>query len=512
MSKNFFRVIMVCLFLFAVTLTSLLGWHKYRALAYHPIDFPYYFQFAVKIFDPRYTQHFTLNPEGANVFGIGGVDGGSNLQQGLHFELMKYVEGAVIKIASWPPVVLIFAPIFYYLPLLYLFVIYKDKTEKGRLIAALLGGLYVFWPAALQATAFDLRPWAFLTPLLLALLLAFFEERSDGEVLLFFNLLFLVREEVLCFNAIFLLYYLFKNFKRWKEKARIIGALVVSYVIWTGVIVAYYVVQNFPKFADLGLRFHKLAPLLGVLVLVGGGVLIALFYFYRKGKNIFLVTDIAFPIILVVPFVLKIAAGTYAYSFLWALIFDPRPGILVVPLIIVVVVLKDYFQKRLNYIGVGLALVNLCIVVLFLVSANSPWRIIASYQEKSIQSTKLWEWHDHLDRFQDRVITDLVAYQAFSDFEHVLNYERLPQFITHDRSLWIFPENSKFFRDILPNYQFIIVQSDHTSVVERLAHDNGISFQKIDGDRYFTIYRINLISEKFPLALFRLAGNQSAFN
>jgi hypothetical protein len=492
MTKKAFIIVSTILFVISVLFAFLLMFFKYKALGYGPIDFPYYFQFIVKVFDSRYTQHLTMHPEGANVFGIAGIDGAKSFHATLHFELMKYFSALSVRITDWPLMAFIFIPCLYYLPLVYIFLLFKNKTAAERIFAVLISVIYVLWPATAQAVGFDLRPWIFLTPILLLLLISVYENRPNWEIIVFFNLLFLVREEALFFNAIFLGCYILRNISQWREKSKLLIVLVSSYAVWAGIIVLYYYIVKFPGFANISTRLQH--GQVKLLVLSAAGIMfLALFwYLYKKGKNVALGMDIFLPVILVLPFVVKFQAGTYNGSLIESLIFSPRTGLLVVSIIGLILAVRPLAQFNYKKLIIPLIPLTIIIACLFLFFRNSPMQSLFFYRHQSGQFVKLWNWHRDLNRFTDRVITDFPAFQAFNDYEEAVSYERLPSYINNnpDSHTWSFPANSIYLKNIMPSYDYLILKPEHSVEMEQFAKGIGISLQKIDGDSQFSMYKI----------------------
>ncbi len=490
MRKFWFFSGFALVFFTAVAFATLFGYTKYRALGYHQQDFPYYFQFAIHVFDDRYDPFIAVNPEGANVFGLGGADGSRYFHDALHMEFMKYINGAVIRVFDAPTVLFFFIPIVYFLPLLYLYRIFKDQGNNERRLALLLGILYVFWPASLLAHGFDLRPFVYLTPILFSLLLASYTRQKDWHVILFFNLLFFVREEALCFTLLFFFAYLWSYRKELATKKKAILALSASYAVWALIVAMYYVVQDLPDVADPWARIIRLSPLLGVAFVFGLVFAGALWYFHKKDRNVSVLIEILFPLLIVFPFVAKFSSFTHPGSVFTQLLFTPRPGLLAAPIATVVYLLYRFVENKKMFLR-GVTAFAVVVVVLSLFPPGSPVRALSGYRKQGQELALVWRWHDRLDRFENRVITDFMTYQAFADFNRVLVYERLPWFMTHSRTLWNFPENASVLAAVMPEYDYVIIAAENTSEVEEFVENHNIRIEKVEGNDRVSVYAIN---------------------
>jgi len=105
---KYFKLSLWAVVLFWILLTALVAQSKINSIEMHRKDFGYYAQFSAKLSDPKVSKQLSFQPEGTNVFGIGGVEGERSFHQAVHFEPIKYAYSLIYFVFKSPLSIFVF--------------------------------------------------------------------------------------------------------------------------------------------------------------------------------------------------------------------------------------------------------------------------------------------------------------------------------------------------------------------------------------------------------------------
>jgi hypothetical protein len=230
----------VCYFL-----ASLNAWYfsyiEYKSLSFHPRDYSYYLEFPAKIVDKNLENRYSINPIGKNMFLQNGAEGSASFFQSLHFEPIKYIFYPGLYVFARTPILIFgFIAFLYFFPIAYIAIHLSNQSKLNSIFLFLLSIVYIIFPTSFFVPSFDLRPYVLLGPIFLTGVLAFLLSKSTTEKILWFNILFLIREEALIFSitTIFLAIVIDSDNKKLLLTFAICwvcwAILIATYFIWTG--------------------------------------------------------------------------------------------------------------------------------------------------------------------------------------------------------------------------------------------------------------------------------------
>jgi len=211
---------------------------KRDLLGYHTRDFVFYAQFAAKGFDRSLGADLTLNPEGNNLFGMHGFEGEGGLHRSVHFEPVKYLYAAAYRLTGSLLVLFLITGLILLLPAAYVAVHHRRDGPGDVGFAALAACLYALWPSMVPAIAYDLRPFALLAPLYAMAVLSIQYRRPLAERLLWFNLMFLAREEALVLGIFVWAFAL--RMERDGDRGRVNLGYGITWAAWAAATAAFY--------------------------------------------------------------------------------------------------------------------------------------------------------------------------------------------------------------------------------------------------------------------------------
>lgn len=440
----------LAIYVVAVTFAFFFAVVKWQGLAYHTRDFPFYMEFYAKVFDPTLPDLANSSPEGVNLFEFKGIDGYPTLHHAIHFEPVKYILAALFKIVPHPEFLFLIFSALYFTPLLFL--AYLLEREKLLLLcSSTLSLLYVLYPSSLIAATHDLRPFVLLVPALFFAAAAMLLRRSLPEQLFALFALFLVREEGIIF-AIPLIGFVFV--RAWQEGT---WALALQKIYphlflwgaWVLAIVAYFRWAGFVNtFTE---RFLSLEP-------------------YRES---FLGSLLADPLLLAVSIAAIVFAAALVLWYFWArLLLFMEYVLLAGPLLLLVAhfFLTGYFPEHLEFIysmpyymlgisyGIVVAIflterlqlsnyvpkaVLIAVCILFTITCtqeNLTYATINTAWRERTDAAQVFVFRESIapkDRADARIVTDYRTQQAFYDFPHAVNIERVPEYLV--------PEGNQYY-------------------------------------------------------------------
>lgn len=319
---NIKYIIVFLLFLISVSFAVF----KYKALLMDHIDFSYYLQFSARAFDVS-SSKFNLLQIGHNMFGLLGIDGGLGLHRAIHFEPIKYLFGLIYFIFGSPIAIFVFYSLFCFFPAIYLLKISNKFLSDNKSFLVKMSFLYCLFPSMFALASFDLRPYAFLLPASVLLFLSIQLNRPKWEIFLFFNILFLIREEALYIGLLFVfLYFISHNYTI--ERKRVTRYLFLNWLFWFFLIVNYIIWTGYQFRSNLLDKIISLIPILFIILIIG---LSALFLLIKKAikVNFNIIIKLAIYLFMSAPFLLAFMSRyVHGDAILLSLIYEARWSIL----------------------------------------------------------------------------------------------------------------------------------------------------------------------------------------
>jgi hypothetical protein len=493
----------VVLYSLAVAASFLLAASTYASLRFHTRDYAFYAQFAAKLLDSQAKSSYSLNPEGSNWLGARGIEGQKSLHQTIHFEPVKYFYAAVYRLTGSTLVLLALIAVAYFLPVIALAGRYAPLDASDAHAGRLLALLYALTPSALFSASYDLRPVVFLAPFFLLGLLAIELDRPRWEQVLWFNALFLAREEAFIAAAVLLLFQWARD-RASADAQRTRAWLAASYLAWGVVYAAFVVWTGYPTLAGqlaaaIGMKV-RVSPGISSLIAVG---LLALFvatgralrgwlnsgWRQRQDLRLVALSTIALP--LGVQF-LRLEwpgwADFWPGWFPWAL-STPRYGIYSVTLIGLMAVGWRCDVARRFRGGLRPALVSAVV----LAAGASLWcysRAFASCLEDRAPARAVWSLRSSLDRRHTYLMADYATHQAFYDFENVFVVERLPWYLAPNSPRYLPQSRARIVQLLRHRIEVLVCSRDDKDLVEGLLKEARRVHRPIFENRLFVAYRL----------------------
>ncbi|MDX6611661.1 MAG: hypothetical protein QOD75_847 [Blastocatellia bacterium] len=475
----------VILYLLAVVASSCFAELKYRSLNFQTRDYAYYLQFSSKLLDSRMTKAYSLNPEGYNWLRYYGTEGAGNFHRSLHFEPIKYFYAVIYYFANTPRVLFWFAALIFFLPVLYLGLTFgvalPDRAGGSSLLngrskefVLLIALLYVLLPAALLTPAFDLRPYIFLTPFFFMTLIAMKLSRPWWERLLWFNCMFLAREEALILAPTFILLAIV-----WDDDdalhRRTVVSFTIAWIVWGLLTLGFFKWTAYPT-----APFHEHPDLFRILLLCGIGLVALALAFSKKVRRQSLwrrPLQIAAYSTVLVPLGFQIFdedrnAFTFSAEWLAQTIFSPRYALHAVALLGLLLVWRKNVVEGSKAPRVVLVSVAVCLLALGVVSPWGSARMGAGYLRQIGPARDIFALRESTDKYETSILTDYATHQAFADYQNVYVYNRLPWDTTPGEGRY-YPANSQIVQALVnERIEYVVVSKESAADVEAYHVEN----------------------------------------
>lgn len=482
---------LIALYVAAVVLSAALSILKYQALGYHTRDYAFYLQFASKFLDGNSSQTYALNPDGKNWLFMEGVEGIRGFHKALHFEPIKYTYAVVFSVFQSAYALFLFIALLCFLPLLYIAFALPMKTPGELRTALTLGLVYATIPSALFLPGFDLRPYLFLAPFFFLALLAIHYARPAWEQILWFNALFLAREEAIIFGASLLLFAFFKKLSGAIRKP-ILAGLVFSYTAWTLLTIGFLKWSGYPILVEK-LPFRVFNPfkrldstdsLIFLTALLGGLALVVGMWFvwkkFGRAKHFQSTAETVSLGVLLVPLGYQFITE-YDPNWVNFVFFSPRYFLHFTTLLSLALVVIAGFRISIpNKAWIGmLSAYGIFILVL---NISSPYNAVtmATRQARNAQSASpIWAFKQTLNPYKAHVLVDYATYQAFYNVENLYVYNRLPWALVEGEARHYPANHDILSRLINEQIDYIVVSATSRQDVDELLSGSGLSIQTV---------------------------------
>lgn len=479
----------LALYVWSVGWAALLGYAKWRGVAFHTRDYPYYYQFAAKLFDGDLADRFSLNPRGRSFLGFSGDDGAGSFHRGIHFEPLKYVNAlAYAMIPSAYTLVFLQAALFY-LPIFYLVWAMPRSSPSDRRFLVLLALAYAASATGVLSTVRDLRPIVQIVPALCCVLVAIYYDRPRREMLAFFVALLLVREEGLVLGAcaIGIAWALdVACGRRWHNR---VGALAAAWLASVAIVAAYFAWAGFEREAhrlSIGQGVEVVRSLAGGPVFwiaaTGAGALAAWAWrrpkAWREALPLLAFGALAVPVFLEVYLRMKDPGLEQAFQECFA---RPEGALQTLLAILFAVALRAARPTRVARVLCEVYLAAAIVLFCWLNAENDRCyrERLDDWRGKIDESRVLFQWRTMWSRAETPLMTDLRAYQVFADFDRVVCFERLAAYrLPHVEGYELedrrFPQNLPHLRRILSEEtRWLAMRPESRGTLRRILEEAG---------------------------------------
>jgi len=506
MLKRHYKLILPTIYLIAVALSLLLSTLKHESLGFQQRDYPFYLQFSAKLLDKDLTKVYSINPNGENWLHYFGTEGETGFYQSIHLEPVKYLFAVLYSIADSPYVLFAFIALVFYSPLLYLLASSKDHEQEMPL-CILIALLYVAFPSSAFASSNDLRPYILLAPVFFLTLISITYRRPAWETLIFFNALFLIREEALILGGVLLVYAFLRN-GQLQEFRRIFPAMIAILVFWGAVAWLYFNWTGYPRDAiyigDMLPVFKEVRSFQSLLSLplfwgIAGTLVTGVFILYAiRRKEFFkpLLAVLAYGA-LIVPFLYffytteQKEMQSPSLQWLLGILFNPYYFFYFVYLLGFVFVVPPFFSRTIHKMSMGIAVVLFFLFAMVNVLSNRGLvSVLRTNREHARQAEMIWEIKQQTDKYQTQVLTDYATLQAFYDYENVYCFERLPAYMLSGDDRF-YPYNTRTLQELLAdNVEYIVISKKSLPDVQDLMLASGVDSVTVLQNKEFIVLQI----------------------
>ncbi|MBU8922072.1 MAG: DUF2079 domain-containing protein [Bacteroidales bacterium] len=425
-----------------------------------------------------------------------GTEGEDSFHKAIHLEPVKYVYAIIYRFFKSPLLLFLFIAIIYFSPLLYLARFHPMDTGLDRYFMVILSGLYVVFPSTVEVVAYDLRPYVLLAPLFLLSMLSVYLRRPLWEKLVFFNLMFIAREEGLVFGLIVILFAIAGCKDRQSRRSHATG-LISSWFIWLVLSLMYFIWTGYSFNAVLNLRVTLF------VLAVAAFSLLALLLLWRKAIE----EKVSRGFLQLITYVLVFAPLGFQYfkPNLHRFTGNPLDGIkyatlslvtypkynlyFICALLLTFLVWELMRKRRIKQIIIGC----LVIATIMFVSVNAIFLRRDITIEKYTASEVIHDLRESTDKYSTFILTDYATHQAFYDYENVYVYNRLPWYLVAGQERYYpDPENISALKKLLKSdIEYIVVSRESTEEIERLLRSSSIEVPQADaGNGTYKIIRL----------------------
>jgi hypothetical protein len=510
LTRTRLKIIGSIIFFIAVLVSCAISEAKSRSLEFHTRDYAYYLQFAAKLLDPKSAHFYSINPIGYNWMQFNGMEGVKSFYQATHFEPIKYIYGVLYSIVKTPDILFLFIATVFFSPMLYLVFRFPLQTKKDGWFVLALVILYAVYPASFKTPSYDLRPYIFLAPFFVLLILSLTFSRPLWERLLWLNFLFLAREEAIILGACSIAYAFFSIADPSLRKKTVLFMTAV-WLFWTSLTGVYFSWTGYPTpylNSPAGLYQRAIdwllkGPLNLAIAIILGVALLVVFLLSVKTLSrrnayhpiiILAVYSTILAILLYQWFTTNIAGSSVTLSGLVDdLLFSER-YMLHFGALLVLILLCWLFFRRVNSwsVIVAMGLLEVCFVVASLVARSRGFPIILSTAIAGERTAgDVLALRQSTNRYETWILTDFATHQAFYDYEHVYIYNRLPaQIVTHNTQFY--SADGDIVQELAEKYtEYIVISKGSESTINAILTKGNLTTTKLFDDGQYEALRIN---------------------
>ena len=428
MNEKKTRLFIILILIISILLSSLYGLLKMYSLNYH-LDFLFYMEFASKLFDNALINNYSIYPNGFNLFGYSGLDGLNNFQLTLHFEPITYLYAITYNIFKTPFSIFLLRSILYFFPVLFIALFYPINDNFDKLFLILFSIMWLTFPSTIPAINHDLRPFTLIAPYFLLLVFSIVNNRNFSEILVFFNILFLIREEAILFSFISILLFMSKS-KIYLRKPKVV-IFFSNWIFWLIIYYFYYYWTDYNIAPGILSTIFSINinPVLNffLLILIAVSVfLLIVFLIYKlTGINISKNTNILYLISFIPPlyYILGAEISNILFSpiqrlkiIFFQFIFDPRYHLLFVLAIMYLLLIFNKSNKRFLRILI-LYTFGLLIVLCLTINCITYKSTLNYMNERARYSLPIFTFKNSINNTDSSVFVDKTTGLAFFGFQ-----------------------------------------------------------------------------------------------
>ena len=498
LTKTSIRLFVFACFLAGLFVSFRVANIERESMRFDKYDYAFYLQFATKLFDGRIEKVYSVNPGGENCLFLGGIEGTDSFHQTIHFEPIKYLYAVLYFFFGTPKILFLFISLVFFFPSLYAAFAIPMPTEQRMYMVLFISVLYILYPAAVFVPSYDLRPYIFLAPFFLLSFLSITFARPSWEIVLWFNVLFLAREEAIILAAV-LLIYAFVHFRG--GKPRLIAALCVSWLFWLGVILLFMYWCGYPiKVVSPPGKFHtlKTALFLAAAILVcmmGIAAMLCRRWLRAKLSSQKALEIVSFSTIflpLAYMFGKKEISGIISPTLNWleSLLFSPRYFLYFVALLCLNIIFWQNAQRKVHE-KTRIALffvIGLLFFSIHIVSSHGVFQSLTRDEKERESTEKIWKIRDITDKYASTILADQYVYQAFADYRYIYVYDALPWHIVQGEGR-SYPANRAIVQNFVDERIDYIVGnvSNYDLMKGFLAHKNLVGIDLFKDRHFFAV-------------------------
>lgn len=492
------RQVILFIYIIAILVTSLNSLLKLYSLNYYP-DFSFYMEFTSKLFDNTLTNNYTIYPNGFNFFGYSGLDGLGNFHRSLHFEPIKYLYAIIFIIFNSPYAIFLLRSVLYFSPLLFIAFYFPINDRLDKYFIIILSTMLLVFPSSLPSVAHDLRPFSLITPVLLLLIFSIYFNRSHFEIFIFFNALFLIREEALLFSVIALLVYSVKHGIN-KKNTTFITILIINWLFW---IIIYYLYFNWADYDfAIGLLSNYFSIIINPVINVFLLILLILTIFLMSslliqkltGYNILKHVGFIYLLFFVSPLFYIVGAEYHNIIrtpipslklLTHQVIFDPRYNLLFILTVPFLFIIFSSIKKTMLRYGF-IVLMSIGVIICLIIGINRY--NVNLIEERYNQCKPIYSFKNKVSSIQPKILTDKNTSQAFYNFESIYVIGR-----HYEKSKNEYQIDSDYLKNLLMDqYDYIVVSNKNLlKSLPFISEKNNKNIKYIFRNDSFSIIKLN---------------------
>jgi len=484
---------------------------KFLALGYEHFDFAFYLQFAAKLSDPQLIDQYSTNPNGRNFLYFAGPEGYRHFHQAIHFEPIKYVFVVAYYLFKSPISVFTVFGVLYFLPLVYITLIFPLHTAQDRMLLLFTVGIFTFYPSTFKTISWDLRPYIFLAPGLMFALVAIVFRRPLWERVFGLMFLLLAREESLILGSCVVAYNFLSEMRQKRNSSKTTTVLGGMLIAWGLITVSYYRWAHYSlnisaKMLErvLYVKRTPVIPMIFVCLLLIGVVAISRYWTGLMKKmdhrvNRFLpVIVFSFCIIpLTMEFLYYFKRELHDYQhpqlldilkfvfheLLWA----PRYTLYAVVVLLVAILVWEAMSsaERKKHAWI-MTMTGILLLIMAVPSLVFIQRSFSTYRHQFDKySSLVFNARNSTDKYADYILCDRDTYQAFFDYNHIFVYNKIPCYLLKNCFIeWdnlFYPRNLPMLQQLVTNdIQYIVTSQKNMNVMRQLLERSGKKWNVIE--------------------------------
>jgi hypothetical protein len=346
--------------------------------------------------------------------------------------------------------------------------------------------------------SFDLRPYVFLAPFFFMALIAVRFRRPLWERLLWFNCMFLAREEALLL-AIPLILLELTNDDELGLRKRSVLALSLNWLAWVLLTLGFFTWTGYHNSL-----FEQRWSLWQILVLCGmGGIVVGVLLLRKLRPNVFprhslqvaAYSSVFIP--LGFQFLTSDVSDSFSPTLSWLIqtLCNPRYSLYFVAALGLLLFWRDRHTEVPSKGKLMLAGSLLLIFVSVGVFAFAGVvRTGTYYQRQTAPARQVLALRDSTDKYQTCILVDYRTHQAFADYQNVFVYNRLPWEIAPGEGRY-YPANYQIVQKLVnERIEYVVMSKESAEDVNGFLMNPQNTVRLFENER-FAVLKLNLQSK-----------------